>query len=227
MRVEGRHAESLSDGARVAEGRALGKKKSFVASEQDRPDVVERRARFRDAVLEIKSGRLIFVDETGVNVAMSPLWARAPIGERAVCKRPGNDGGNISVVGALAAEGVIAYHAVYGAMDTERFEDFIVRKLAPKLGARDIVFMDNVRFHKADCVRAAITKTGAKLVFLPPYSPEMNPIEEVWSFFKDLMRKAAARDVPNLVDALVRAMQAITSDLAKAFIKHAGYPQFS
>jgi transposase len=162
-----------------------------------------------------------------VNLAMSPLWARAPIGERAVCKRPGNDGGNISVVGALAAEGVIAYHAVYGAMDTERFEDFIVRKLAPKLGARDTVFMDNVRFHKADCIRAAIEKTGAKLVFIPPYSPEMNPIEEVWSFFKDLMRKAAARDVPTLVDALVRAMQAITTDLAKAFIKHAGYPQFS
>lgn len=144
------------------------------------------------------SGRLIVLDETGVNVAMSPLWARAPIGERAVCKRPANTGGNVSVVGALAAEGIIAYHALYGAMDTERFEDFIVRKLAPKLGARDIVFMDNVEFHKADCIRAAIEKTGAKVVFLPPYSPEMNPIEEGWWFFKDLMRKAAARDVPNL-----------------------------
>jgi transposase len=225
--VEWRRAESFSDGARSEEGRTLSKKKSFVASEQDRPDVAEKRARFREAILELKTGRLIFVDETGVNVAMSSLWARAPIGERAVCKRPANDGGNISVVGALAADGIVAYHAVYGAMDTERFEDFVVRKLAPKLGARDIVLMDNVRFHKAECIRAAIEKTGAKLQFLPPYSPELNPIEEVWSFFKNLMRKAAARDVPNLVDALVRTMQAITGDLAKAFIKHAGYPHFS
>lgn len=158
---------------------------------------------------------------------MSPLWARAPVGERAVYKRPGNKGGNISVVGALAADGVIAYHARDGAFDTERFEDFIVRKLAPKLGARDIVFMDNVRFHKDERIRAAIEKTGAKLKFLPRYSPEMNPIEEVWSFFKNLMRQAAARDIPNLVDALVRAMAAITGDLAKAFITHAGYPHFS
>jgi len=158
---------------------------------------------------------------------MTPLWARAPVGQRAVFKRPGNRGGNISVVGALAADGVVAYHAVYGAFDTERFEDFIVRKLAPKLGARDVVFMDNVRFHKDERIRTAIEKTGAKLKFLPRYSPEMNPIEEVWSFFKNLMRRAAARDVPNLVDALIRAMRAVTSDLAKAFIMHAGYPHFS
>jgi putative transposase len=178
-------------------------------------------------MLEIQSGRLIFIDETGVNLAMSPLWARAPVGQRAVYKRPANHGGNVTVVGALAAEGVIAYHAVAGAMNAERFEDFVDRKLAPKLGARDIVFMDNVQFHKAESVRTKIEATGAKLVFLPRYSPEMNPIEEVWSFFKNLMRKAAARDLPNLVDSLVRAMREVTADLAAAFIKHAGFPHLS
>ena len=158
---------------------------------------------------------------------MSPLYARAPIGERAVCRRPAARGSNISVVGALHAGGVIAFDARDGAYDGERFLMFLENKLIPKLRKGDIVFMDNVRFHKVDGIRESIEATGAELHYLPPYSPEMNPIEEVWSFFKNLMRKAAARNVPKLVDALMSAMVAVTREIAGAFFTHAGYAQFT
>lgn len=188
---------------------------------------MRKRRAFLKAILDIASGRLIFIDETGVNLSMSPFLARAPIGQRAYCKRPAHHGGNVTIVGALAADGMLAYQAVRGAMNTERFEAFVIEKLVPKLGARDVVFMDNVAFHKVDSVRNAIEKTGARLVFLPPYSPELNPIEEVWSFFKNRMRRAAARDVPDLIDALVTSMRAVTAEVAGAFIKHAGFAHLS
>jgi transposase len=208
---------------------ACPQKKSFVASEQERPDVVEKREAFRKFVLSLDFSkcRAIFIDETGVNLAMSPLFARAPVGKRAVCKRPAARGSNISVVGALHAGGILAFDARDGAYDGERLMSFLENKLIPKLGDGDVVFMDNARIHKVDGIRERIEATGAKLHYLPPYSPEMNPIEEVWSFFKNLIRKAAARNIPDLVDALVNAMAAVTSGLAGAFFTHAGYGQFT
>lgn len=205
------------------------KKKTFVASEQERPDVVEKREAFRKFILSLdfSNCRPIFIDETGVNLAMSPLYARAPVGDRAVCRRPAARGSNISIVGALDAAGIVAFDARDGAYDGERFIMFLECKLIPKLRDGDIVFMDNVRFHKVDGIREKIEATGAKLHYLPPYSPEMNPIEEVWSFFKNLMRRASARNLSNLVDALVTAMVAVTRELAGAFFTHAGYAQFT
>ncbi len=151
---------------------------------------------------------------------MTPQTARAPLGERAKFKRPAARGTNVSVVGALGPDGVVAFDAKDGAYDGERFLMFLTNKLIPQLRDGDVVFMDNIRFHRIAAVRDAIEATGARLEFLPPYSPEMNPIEEVWSFFKNFMRRAAARDLSS--EALVRALGAITSDLARAFIKHAG-----
>lgn len=123
----------------------------------------------------------------------------------------------------MAPDGVIAFDARDGAYDGERFMMFLTNKLVPQLRDGDIVFMDNVRFHRIEDVRSAIESTGAKLEYLPPYSPDLNPIEEAWSVFKNLMRRSAARDLSSLVDALVKAMGSISSEHARAFIKHAGY----
>jgi transposase len=158
-----------------------------------------------------------------VNLAMSPFMARAPAGERARFKRPAARGTNVSVVGALSADGILAFGARDGAYDGPRFMAFINEKLVPQLREGDVVLMDNVRFHLIAEVAAAIEATGASVMYLPPYSPELNPIEEAWSLFKNAMRRAAARDLSSLIDALVRSMESITAEVASAFIKHAGY----
>lgn len=215
--------EQVGDGARSQEDRTVAKKKTLVASEQDRPDVVEKREQFRRAILDLKAGRLIFIDETGVNLAMTSLLGRAPRGQRARFKRPAARGTNVSVVGALSGDGIIAFDAKDGAYDGARFMMFLTNKLVPQLRSGDVVFMDNVRFHRIADVRTAIEATGATLEYLPPYSPELNPIEEAWSFFKNWMRRAAARDLSTLVDVLVQAMGSLSKAHASAFIKHAGY----
>lgn len=224
---QGRVTPPFVDGACDRQIGLVTKKKSLVASEKDRPDVVERIREFKRAILDLTSSRLIFIDETGVNLAMTPTRARAPVGERAVCKRPAARGTNVSVVGALSADGIVAFDAKDGAYDGERFLLFLESKLIPKLRPGDVVLMDNVRFHRIAAVPALIEATGARVLYLPPYSPELNPIEEAWSVFKHRMRLASARTLLDLVDALISSMAAITSNLAQAFIKHAGYAQLT
>lgn len=222
---EGVLGEPIGDGPRSRSGGTPVKKKTFVASEQDRPDVAEKREAFRQAILHLDAGRLVFIDETGSNLAMSPLYARARKGKRAYFKRPAARGSNISVIGALRLDGMLCFNAMDGALTGERFLLFLEHKLGPFLRASDVVILDNLRAHHVDGVRQLIESRGATLMYLPPYSPQMNPIEEAWSMFKAALRRASARTICDLVDALKAAMKEIGPMVATGFFKHAGYVQ--
>lgn len=180
----------------------LAEKKSLRASEQNRQDVEEKRQAFWDDVGHIDPGKLVFLDESGCNTSMTTLYARAPVGERAVAFRPVNRGKNVSMVGAVALRGVVALRAVEGAVNTAKFLRYLKQDLIPNWRAADVLVMDNLRVHKAPPVRALLAEHNIQVVFLPPYSPEFNPIEMYWSLFKRILRRLEARTMPDLKAAI-------------------------
>jgi transposase len=213
----------LVDGARAAARRPHSKKKTNVAAEQDRPDVRAKRIAYVQAILDIASNKLVFLDEAGFNFSMARRWARSPIGTRAVSREPAARGGNISVIGAVRLSGPVSHYMYDGAIDGNRFTDFVTDRLAPKLSKGDVVIWDNVRFHFDPRARAAIEAQGAIVVHLPPYSPELNPIEECWSLVKSVVRALKPRMVTELVAAVSRAFQSLTRPKIQGFFNHAAY----
>jgi transposase len=195
----------------------------LVAKERDRPDVIKRRKEYLQRVEDIPAARLVFVDETGTNVTLTPLYGRALIGERAVGKAPRNHRTNLTVVGAVALDGIRCLMAYEGGTTKEAFLRFVRDALVPSLKRGDVVVMDNLGAHYTKGVREAIEAAGAALIFLPPYSPELNPIEHTWSKLKALLRRAEARTLRALAGALSVSSTEITkSDLAGWF-GHCGY----
>ncbi len=201
-------------------GQARGahlQKKAFRATEQTRPDVEELRRQFLEEVEEIAPGDLVFLDEAGCNTTLAPRCAWAPRGQRAPDNRPANRGKNISMIGAIRVDDILALEPVEGAVNGPTFEDFVERHLVPKLRATDVVVMDNVRFHKGSRVRELIEETGAQLWFLPPYSPQLNPIELFWSAFKARLRRLRARTQDALFDAIRATGAEMFSDFAPMY----------
>jgi transposase len=163
------------------------------------------------------------VDETGTNVALTPLYSRALVGKRAVGKAPRNQGTNLTVVGAVALDGIRCLMAYEGGTTREAFLRFVRETLIPSLKRGDVVVMDNLGAHYTTGVREAIEAAGAELIYLPPYSPELNPIEHTWSKLKGLLRRAEARTLRTLAAALSVSSTEITkSDLA-GWYDHCGY----
>lgn len=136
---------------------------------------------------------LVFVDEAGLNLSMSRLEARALNGERAVGSIPGTKGGNISLIGALNLDGVVAAMTIPGSTNTEVFLTYVTQVLVPQLWKGAIVVMDNLKAHHAESIRVAIEAVGAKVKFLPPYSPDLSPIEQCLSKLKQFLRSSEAR----------------------------------
>lgn len=167
--------------------------------------------------------RLVFVDESGINLALTPTRARAPRGERVVDDVPQGRWETYSVIAGLRCSGVVAPMMLPGAMNAESLLAWVQTELAPTLRPGDIVIWDNLSIHKDPEVVAAIHTTGARVEFLPPYSPEFNPIEEAWSKVKSFLRVAKARTVDVLVDALGAAFTAITASDCLGWFAHAGY----
>jgi transposase len=167
--------------------------------------------------------RLRFVDESGVHLGLTRLFGRAAPGQRVVEGTPGRSGRHYTVVAALGTEGVTAPLVLEGAMDQAAFESYVERCLAPTLDRGDIVLMDNLSAHTGEAVRAAIRARGAGLVFLPPYSPDLTPIEKCWSKVKTALRAAKARTFDALLDALSAAFASITPSDVAAWLKHCGY----
>lgn len=167
--------------------------------------------------------RLVFLDEAGSNLGMTPRYARSISGTRAFAKRPRNQGNNISMIGAIRLRGFQAFNMCHGAVSGPKFLSFLEQDLVSKLGPGDVVIMDNCRTHHIAPVKQIIEQTGARVVYLPPYHPELNPIEEAWSKFKHLLRKAQARTVSALLEAAVAAKSAITVDDIAGYFRHAGY----
>ena len=155
---------------------------------------------------------------------MTRLRARAPKGERAYGRVPRNRGKNTTLIASMGAGGMGPCLAVEGATTKTVFEAYVERVLAPSLSAGQVVVMDNLGAHKGARVRELLEERGCSLLFLPPYSPDFSPIEEAFSKVKAHLRKAAARTRGSLVEAIGRALSAITPEDARGFFGHCGYP---
>jgi len=167
--------------------------------------------------------RLKFIDESGVHLGLTHLYGRAAPGERVVEATPGESGPHYTVVAALSLDGIEAPWVFEDAMTAIAFETYVETQLAPTLHRGDLVIADNLSSHKSAAARRAIEARGAQLVFLPPYSPDFNPIELAWAKVKQALRAAKARTWEALVDALSEALHAISLDDATAWFAHCGY----
>jgi transposase len=166
---------------------------------------------------------LIFIDEAGVNLALTRLFARSPKGERAYGKRPQKRGENVSMIGALSLAGVVTQISLIGATDGLTFEAFISQKLVPKLWAGACVVMDNCSIHRGEEIKALIEQVGARLIYLPPYSPDFSPIENCWSKIKRRLRSLGARTYPSLAKAIEEAFNQVSLKDIQSWFTHCCY----
>ena len=184
-------------------------------------------ARRRRAWLEAQPGldpeRLVFIDETGASTKMARRYGRAPRGARCRAPVPHGHWKTTTFVGALRLEGMSAPMVLDGAMHAAAFLAYVEQVLAPTLKPGDIVVMDNLPAHKPAAVRRAIEKVGAELRFLPPYSPDFNPIEMAFSKFKAILKRIAARTVDGLWHAIAQAVDIFTPGECRNFFTAAGY----
>jgi len=165
---------------------------------------------------------LIYVDESGVNIAMARRYARARKGERANAAIPKNHGENVTLIGALNKKGIVAAMTINGASDGEIFEIYIKDVLCKELKPGDVVIMDNLSSHKSEIIKTHINSTGSKLLFLPPYSPDLSPIEECWSKIKEFLRSQAKRTYTALYKAISEAFDRVTEMDALGWFKQCG-----
>ena len=193
------------------------------ASERDTPRVQAERALYRDLSATLDLRRVKFIDESGINIAMTRLYGRAPRGERALGSAPQNYGQNVTILGALSCTGLEAVMTIEGATDADVFRAYVREVLGPTLREGDIVIADNLSAHKVAGVQEAIAATGARLLYLPPYSPDLNPIERCWSKIKTFLRAAKARTREALDAAVTRALATVTASDARAWFAHRGY----
>ena len=181
-----------------------------------------KRAAFAKQQAKMPAERLVFLDEFSIHTALTPAYGRAPSGERVVSPEPFVRE-RVSVISALSLAGVHAPLTLPGAFDTEAFDLWVKQALVPFLLPNDIVIMDNVRFHFAGRATSLIEATGARVVPLPPYSPDFNPIENCISKLKQFLRKAKARTLCKLYRALKQALETITPEDIVGWFVHCGY----
>ena len=198
-------------------------KKTLCASEGDCERVEQERQAWREKTASIDPKRLIFVDETGMNLAMTRRYARAEGQARAYGSAPKNPGKNISLIASLSVDGKMTGMSFPGALDGEAYHVYVEKILCPTLQPDDIVVVDNLRVHEDERVRALIQSCGAQLWFLPPYSPRLNPIEECFSKVKTILRSAAARTQEALENAITYALDTITPSDARGWFEDSGY----
>jgi transposase len=195
------------------------------AKEQQRPDVLEGRETFVAQSASIDPQQFVFLDECGVMTNMTRMYGRAPRGERLVDHAPHGHWQNTSVISAMRMDGVVASMALDGPMDRPAFDAYVQHLLAPNLRNNDIVVMDNLAVHYSNEAITAIEATGATPWFLPPYSPDFNPIEQMWSKVKQYVRRIAAREFEGLMTALGQALDAVTPNDCRGFFTGCGYMQ--
>lgn len=181
------------------------------------------RAQYRDLSATLDLHRVKFIDESGINLALTRLYGRAPRGERVLGSAPQNYGPNVTMLGALSCTGLAAVMTVEGATDSDVFRAYVREVLCPTLRTGDLVVADNLSAHKAAGVQEAIAAKGARRLYLPPYSPDLNPIEQCWSKIKTFLRAAKARTREALDAAVRRALATVTEADARAWFAHCGY----
>jgi transposase len=171
----------------------------------------------------LNAPRLVFIDETAVTTKMVRHHGRSPRGERLVSNVPHGHWKTLTLIAALRIDGLTAPYVIDGAMDGPSFLAYVEQVLAPTLRKNDIVFMDNLRTHKIDGVAAAIEAAGAKVRYLPAYSPDFNPIEMAFSKLKTALRKGAARTVTGLMKLIGKLLKTFAPKQCKNYFRHAGY----
>lgn len=182
-----------------------------------------QRVEFWQLVQGFLAQDLIFVDESGVDLALTRLWARAPKGRRAHGKRPSKRGKRVSMLGAISLGKVLTYCNLVGSTDGLTFEAFISQKLVPQLWKGACVIMDNCSIHLGEEVRKLIEEAGAKLIFLPPYSPDFSPIENCFSKIKSILRSIGARTYPELAKAIDEAFSQVSLSDLRNWFSHCCY----
>jgi transposase len=196
------------------------KKKTIRASEQKEAD----RATWRKQTAHLESSDLVFVDETGSHIAMTPLYAYAPRGQRAYGKAPRNYGAIMTVIASMSLAGMGPAFLLDGSADSAAFAIYVEQLLAPSLRPGQIVVLDNLSIHLSPRVKAAVEARGCRLLFLPAYSPDFSPIEEAFSKLKTYLRRVGARTREALQDAIAQALDLITATDALGWFSHCGYP---
>jgi transposase len=167
--------------------------------------------------------RLVFVDECGTHTSLAPIYGYAPKGERLYLPVPRTRGKNTTLLSSMSVEGMGPSLTVEGATTAQVFETYLEKVLAPSLGKGQIVVMDNLGAHRPKRIRELIEQRGCELLYLPAYSPDLNPIEEAFAKIKNLVRKATARTKEALVEAIGAALSAVTAADVRGFFEHAGY----
>jgi transposase len=197
------------------------KKKSRHAAERDTPEVQMKRRSFRRKMVPIEPGRLVFVDEAGVTTAMTPAYGRAPRGERVEDSAPAS-WESVTVIAALGRDGVRAPLASPGAVNAATFPTSVERVLVPALRPGEVVAFDNLSSHLGPAVFEAIERAGASASPLPPYSPDYTPIEEMFSKFKEFLRRIGARAKEHLDGAIGEGLREVTAQDILGWFRHAG-----
>jgi transposase len=213
--VGGSHDDESCHSARGLDAQ----KKTLGANERNE----EERTAWRAEVSPLPAQQLVFVDECGSNIALTPIYARAPKGERATGRVPRNRGKNTTLIASLSLEGMGAAMILEGSANGAAFEIYVEQLLAPSLHAGQIVVMDNLRAHKGERVRQALEAKGCQVLFLPGYSPDFSPIEETFSKLKAYLRRAGARTREALEEAMCQALLTVSAQDARGWFSHCGY----
>ena len=203
--------------------RGSASKKTLFASEQDRPDVARKRLRWKTHQGKLDPTRLVFIDETWAKTNMTRLRGWAPRGRKLVAKVPHGHWRTLTFLAALRCDRIDAPCVIDGPINGQSFTAYVEQFLVPTLAPGDIVIMDNLGSHKGQPVRHAIRAAGARLFFLPPYSPDLNPIEQVFAKLKTLLRKADERTVEDTWRRIGTLLDAFSPTECASYIRNAGY----
>jgi transposase len=193
------------------------------AAEQDRPDVAAKRRRWRVWQRFMDPVRWVFIDETGTATNMARRYGRSPCGERLVATVPHGHWRTTTFIAGLRQAGIIAPLVLDGPMTGITFRAYVEQFLAPALAPGDVVVLDNLAAHKVDGVRQAIAAAGASILYLPPYSPDLNPIEQLFAKLEALLCKAAARTKDELWSTIGRLLDTCPAAECSAYLRHCGY----
>jgi transposase len=214
---------SEHDVSRVGAAQVAAKKKSLHASQRDTPRVKHQRSKFQKEVADLEVKHFKFMDESSVNIDMTRLYGRAAPDERVVDSLPQPSGPQTTTLAVIGWTGITAPLVLSGPVNGMVFYGYIEQCVVPTLQPGDILFMDNLSAHKVAGLAELIRSPGAYLMYLPPYSPDFNPIELAWSKVKIILRRLKARTFPDLIEALRQALLAITPQDIHPWFAHCGY----
>jgi transposase len=193
------------------------------AAEQERPDVAAARVTWKASQASLDPSKLVFIDETGTSTKMARLYGRAKRGKRVIGRIPWGHWKTVTFVGGLRNDALTAPFVIDKPMNGPIFIEYVRQCLVPTLKQGDIVVMDNLPAHKPEEVRETIEQAGAELRYLPPYSPDLNPIENSFAPLKAYLRKHKERSVPALYDRIGEAIGLCSQSQCASYFRNAGY----